>query len=533
MYKVLIADDEPIIRDNICRSICWGQLGLQLAATAGNGREAAEQALLHQPDIILTDIMMPLVNGLELIKQLRQKDSRAVIIIITGYDEFQYTRAALQLGVLDYILKPIQIEQIDQTLHRAIEVLRSRDTASSKLEQMQRRLEEQSAQLLRLDMQQFLQRRMDAPTLLNKLPAHIDANAWYSCALLQIDDFHHLTNALDEERVFSLSMQVESWAFRENGPLSLYTDVDGRYALLFSGADALETESTRDSYLHMLRCLDPPYAYTTACGHAVQGIVQSVQSYEQACDVLLAAFLSSGNADLTPTDFGEISETFIPIEIGGILQAIPTLNKRQIKQELEQFEQSVRNAGHNSYLFTRLAISHVYSEIVHTLVTLHFPIGRIVNDPTRLYQEILRCQTLSDAVASLYEFVSQVCDALSTDITPSNRTTIAAANAYLQANYQNPKLSLEQTAAAVNLSPNYFSSLYKQTTGRSFISSLTQIRIERAKQLLLTGQFRSYEVAYQCGYDNPAYFSTIFKRHTGLSPSDYCGARTGEGDGRL
>ena len=173
-----------------------------------------------------------------------------------------------------------------------------------------------------------------------------------------------------------------------------------------------------------------------------------------------------------------------------------------------------------------MMVSFVYGEIMKLLADIHCPLQEIMEDSTGAYKRILACQTLSGMMNQLYEFIAEICDFLD-DSHDASKTVVERAKLYIEGHFSESGLTLDEVAGAVGMSPNYFSALFKQNEGQSFIRYLTGVRLDHAKRLLGAGDHRSYEVSYQCGYENPTYFSTIFKRHIGMSPSEYRAAHSG------
>ena len=164
--------------------------------------------------------------------------------------------------------------------------------------------------------------------------------------------------------------------------------------------------------------------------------------------------------------------------------------------------------------------SFVYGEAMKLLSEMHCPIQSILSDPMKEYHKVMACQSLDSMMAELMQILEKICLFLEENA-GANQDTVEYAKAYIQEHYSNAKLSLDIVASAVGISPTYLSALFKQNAEESFVSYLTRTRLWHAQRLLQTGDYRSYEVAYMCGYDNATYFSTIFKRYTGISPSVY------------
>jgi len=206
--------------------------------------------------------------------------------------------------------------------------------------------------------------------------------------------------------------------------------------------------------------------------------------------------------------------------VGRVIRSISTFDKKTILQDFQMLANDIRQTGHNSYLYTHMLVSVVYGEITKLLVDINCPIENILENPLAAYQKILVCATLDDMLEELFRFVAQICDFVNNHAS-ANKSAADRAKVYIETHYADSSLTLDRVASAVGISPNYFSALFKQSTNCSFISYLTSVRIAHAKELLKSGSYKTYEVAMRCGYENPTYFSTIFKRQTGFSPSEY------------
>ncbi len=526
MYTVYLADDEQLIREGLVEIIPWESLGLQLVGTAEDGRQALKGIRETKPDIVLTDIRMPYLDGLELIGKIREAHPDCRVVIITGHGEFTYAQSAIQLGVSDFILKPIDVTNLCRTLRRLKETLDHDRHQQNEVEEMRMQLQRVDEFRLQRQLRRFMTGRTPRQQFLEQIPERLCRARAVILVLLQMDNFDSLTAGMDEETIFSMTQKLEMSIAKAGEAISMITveESSGRYLILFTGAWKEELRFEVRSYIRRLRLVEPDMAFTTVTSPVYEEIGCCQEAYEfvrRGCDY---AFQLGNNQDVQPEDLKNSSTNPFPDipNVGRVIRSISTFNKKTIREDFELLAEDIRQTGHNSYLYTHMLVSVVYGEITKLLVDINCPIETILENPLEDYRKILTRTTLDDMLKELYQFVAKICDFLEKNIN-ANQSVAERAKAYIEAHYADSSLTLDQVAGEMGISPNYFSALFKQSTGSSFINYLTNVRISYAKELLKSGNYKTYEVAMRCGYENPTYFSTIFKRRTGVSPSEYRG----------
>ncbi|WP_283674749.1 response regulator transcription factor [Butyricicoccus sp. Marseille-Q5471] len=531
MYRVILADDEEIIREGVARAVGWEALGLLLVAVAQDGEDALAQAKDLRPDIIITDIRMPRMDGLDLIRALREQQPNCKIVILTGHSEFDYARTALQLEVSDYLLKPVELMPLCRVL---IRLRRELDTQHSEQSEIQL-LHQQAQTDGRLKQQRLFRRYLAGQESAEELVASI-APRWRNtmlCAgvLVQIDDFDRLTEEMDEETIFTFTQRLETLLIsHSNEEIQIIENDNGRYFVLFIGESEDELRFQIRSYIRRLRAATIQMKYTTIVSSVQNGgIAHCRQAYDEVQRCVDCAFLLGAGQDIYASETMEADfQSPLPagLDMRRITQALAGFQKQNIHRELTEITESIRKTTHNSYLFTSMLVSFVYGEVIKLLDDVHCPIQSIMPEPMTAYSRLMACQSLDSMMGELLRILDDICDFWAENA-EGNQNAVERAMVYMQEHYSNAKLSLDMVAAAVGISPTYLSALFKQNAKKqSFVSYLTEIRLNHAQYLLRSGDYRSYEVAYMCGYDNSTYFSTIFKRYVGISPSDYRRAET-------
>lgn len=524
MYTVYLADDEQLIREGLAETIPWDSLSMRLVGTAQDGRQALKGIRDTKPDIVLTDIRMPYMDGLELIEKIREVHPACRVVIITGHGEFTYAQSAIQLGVSDFILKPVDITGLCRTLGKLKRELDSRQHQQNEVEEMRMQLQRADEFRLQRQLRRYMMGRTPRQQFLEQMPERLLRDRAVILVLLQIDNFDNLTAAMDEETIFGMTQKLEHSIAKAGEHTSMISveETSGRYLLLFTGAWKEELSFEVRSYIRRLRLVEPDMEFTTATSPVYDHIDHCQEAYEfvrRGCEY---AFQLGSNQDVQPEDVksGGINPLPDIPNVGRVIRSISTFNKKTIREDFELLAEDIRQTGHNSYLYTHMLVSVVYGEIVKLLVDINCPIETILDDPLEDYRKILTRTTLDDMLQELYRFVARICDFLDKNIN-ANQSVAERAKTYIEAHYTDSGLTLDQVAGEMGISPNYFSALFKQSTGSSFINHLTNVRISHAKELLKSGNYKTYEVAMRCGYENSTYFSTIFKRRTGVSPSEY------------
>lgn len=523
MFRVYLADDEQLIREGLAQTIPWETLGLTLVGQGADGQQAYREILEQKPEIVLTDIRMPYLDGLELISKVRTHLPDCRFVLITGFGEFEYARAAVRLGVSDFVLKPVDIPMLCATLTRLRTELEGMNSQKIEVDELRSRVQQADAFQLRKRLLRYMTSCIGTQVP-EQLPETLRRANAISLVLLQIDQFDSLTASMGGELIFALTQTLENTLEQIRNGLQevVLEEFGGRYLLLFFGEEAQKLQFEVNAYIRRLRMVSGNLKFTAVFSPAYPGISQCPDAYQFVCDNLPYAFQAGANCDVHPEAWEKkdaVSFPDIP-NMGKVIRDISSFNKNVIQKDFDLLAEEIRQTGHNSYLYTHMLVSVVYGEILKMLMDIHCPIESIMENPTDAYKKILACSTLDDMLAQLFGFIAKICDHLENN-TSANQNAAERAKVYIEEHYVDSGLTLNEVAGAIGISPNYFSALFKEATGSSFITFLTTVRLSHAKELLKTGTYKTYEVAAYCGYENSTYFSTIFKKYTGVSPSEY------------
>ncbi len=515
MLRALLCDDNEIILEGLSQQIRWSDFGIIISGTASDGKDAKKQIEKSPPDILITDIRMPYVNGLDLSKYAKSLNPNIVIIIISAYDDFEYARSAMHLQAIEYLLKPIDIDEMNRVLSRAI--LYCQQFRENKQTMSVRLLQKASSRNLSRD----------------ELKKYIGSTdiaffSWF-CSMYIVLDPRNLQKLSDNIR-FSLTQR-----FSELSPILRQADVylleATQYTYFFCFADNSEQNITirRDRLLEKIRTSFPQDQLygdlSTATGNIVYGLDKLHVSTHNCLAVEKLHFIKGANTDLI---FKEV-ESYInrtrlstanePFPDTQLVELITDGNKPGITEELEKLKTWLYAKGSDSYLYMTFSLGSFYSKLMQELGDTGIDLQEIFQDPISEFQKIAFGTTLESTMENLRQILFKICDGLSLN---KNRykKLITQSLGYIQNNYSSSSLSIEEVAHFVSLSTSYFSTVFKNEAGVNFTDYLIRIRMEKAKLLLKKTDLKMYEIASRVGYDNPAYFSVAFKRYYGKSPSE-------------
>lgn len=516
LFQAILCDDNEIILEGLSRQVNWTDLGIHLAGTASDGNEAWELIQQSTPDILITDIRMPYLDGLELSKRTKELNPNLVILIISAYDDFQYARTAMHLNALDYILKPIDITLFDQLLNKAVQ----------HCYQLHRNKRLIITEFLRKATTQSYDPLQSLDTSSN-LELNTDS---YCCILNIVLDEHSLNKLSDTIRYNSERDFLSLIDCLNQGNCYLLESGSNIYTAALLCSSKLELITSRKILVDTIRQVFPYdnriCDVVITFGNIYLGIHNLYQSMKDSQEALKMHFVKGSNSDIF---FEEIS-SYIDLNIGtsyplpiaekDLIALIKTQNKQGIEHTLQELHQWLFHQGKESYLYMTFSISSLYTNMVNELGQSGLDIQDIFENPLAEFKKIATSGTLETSIKTLKNILFKICDNI--EISKSHyRKSIHEALNYIQNHYNDSSLSIETVASKVCLSTSYFSTIFKNETGTTFTDYLIQLRMKHAKELLNNTNLKMYEISSLVGYDNAAYFSVAFKRYWGHPPSKF------------
>ncbi|GGG08853.1 DNA-binding response regulator [Paenibacillus albidus] len=513
MIKVVIVDDEPKLRQGLQTLIPWGDLGFTVIATAGNGKEALKVIMDKTPQVVIADIRMPVMDGLQLIQQLRSAGQHLHVIILSGYADFEYAKQAIKYGVAGYLLKPVNISEMSASLKLVREQIEKESLSKEghQGEGMNRDLYLHSLLVP--------QEKTEDPAKLSSKTKQADL-LWGSYEVVVI--YPRVSDADRSEELIRLSVGLKQGI--EARSMGIVT-VISPYVILLLNAP-LRGRQRRDNLYGEIRSIAGDTRFAAATGGAVTEQKYIRSSYVKAQEAVKQAFFSRKNSLLEP-DIPCLPSPPLPrlpddnyeerIEdlIFRLYYCLDAGNKTMVSQLLNeaaafflkqgQDEKSVKQ----SFFFLSNAIIHKLAAVSRIELKETETVSRFLNG---IYQH----DHLQDLLEEIHSFLSEFAE----DFEPKGKEQeIKKMLDFINRHYAED-LRLSSIAGLLNYSTPYLGQLFRNMTGDYFNTYLDRVRIQKAKELLGQGM-KVYEVAEHVGYTNANYFHSKFKKYEGRSPSDY------------
>lgn len=527
MYKILLVDDEAGVREGIRRRIAWEEHGFDCVGDCENGFEALEAAERLMPDVVLTDINMPFMDGLELTRRLAERCPHAKVIILTGYDDFDYAQQAVKLKVMDFILKPITSSELTAVLQKVRGELDAEKLRREDLDLLKRQLHE-SLPLLK---ERFLERLASADIGQREAEERLAyfglplAGPEFLVFAADVDRFAESHAETDHELLrFAVYNIMQEIAGQEAGA-AVFRTREEKIVCILSGeggdplldrAQQLAEEIRRavESYLR--------FTVTLGIGRPEAGLKGIRPSGRSALAALDYRFMLGGNRVISIMDMEgrrESGEALPSAWEKELLVGVKTGTREEVRKAITNIVSHLKTSN--------LPISQCYLRIQKILISLMHaldelggdaePFGERANPLTDIYA----FKTLEEIEGWLHDTCLRAIGRIAEARNDLAESQIGRAEAYIKENYQQQELTLKTICQEVHMSSSYFSALFKQQTGRTFVEYLTATRLEKAKELLKFTDLKTYEIAARTGYADPHYFSVLFKKTTGETPSEY------------
>ena len=533
--KVFLVEDEMVIRRGIKNSIDWEKEGYIFCGEASDGELAYPMIIKEKPDILITDIRMPFMDGLELCKLVKKELPNIKILILSGYDEFDYAKEAIRLGVTEYLLKPISSGKLLEALNGVSESIRrekeDKDLVRKYMEEMRENTEHEKQKFF----EQMIAGNLsmaDALETGKKYEMNLSAGM-YNLLLFRftlgeenrksgelLGEAEYAIEKLTErlEYVFEFQRGVEGWAF-----------------LLMADNEEQMSERVKELSKDLEEIMKnySTIAYFGGIGQPVARLRELEESFREAERALAARFTMELNRiisvedirmaqnvdtldDIEITSFGEIEKTRTMLE-----KFLNNGAEDEIDEFVDVYINELPEENLKSVLMRQYIIMDAYIVMMSFCEKIEGIEGEMQAQSEELKNSMKTSQTLEEIKNYIRMLLKKIIGVRDTISGRRYSNIIEIAKDQIRKTYMSDEISLNTIAAEVGMSPSYFSSIFSKEMGKTFVEYLTEIRMDRAKELLMCSSMKTSEIGYEVGYKDPHYFSYIFKKTQNCTPKEF------------
>lgn len=532
MLKVFLVEDESVIREGFRDKIPWEQYGFQLVGEAGDGEMALPMIRKLKPDLLITDIKMPFMDGLSLSEIVKEEFPKIKIIIISGYDDFEYARQAIKAGVDQYLLKPITRTTLRGVLLEMKEKIEQGMEQKDYQAQYQDEVQEFEQFSLRRFFEKILEGKLSVKEIYEEAAAQslqLTASC-YNLLLFSIYEKAEVSSRESRERLIRKQEEVFHYFLRHPQYILFRFNVNC-YGVLIKSEQSQMEELTENSLAHLKKVCAPEedhLEWYVAVGTEVERLSMLPQCYKDANHYFAYRFIKPGLHVLSETTLSDCLAGQGEKNIGTVdfMQMDPEIIRdflargedKEIHDFVESYLYNIQNA-----LKSRMFRSYVILNIRFAVVAFLESIGA---DQAEYLEEIEHAvQMIRSEDSEIFEYFAGM---LETAMGIRDRINsyqggkmLKKALDYIDDHYDCDTLSLNLVAENIGMSASYLSAIFSQNMQKTFVEYVTEKRIEKAKKLLKQTDKNSGEIAKEVGYKDSHYFSFVFKKLQGCSPREY------------
>lgn len=532
MYKLLIVDDEEEVRHGIVKKIDWNRFGFEVIGEAENGREALDIIEENVPDLIITDISMPLMNGIELAAEVKAHYPMIKMVILTGFDDFKFAQAAIKHGVSEYILKPVLPQDLNELLGR----LRAQMDSEFEEKKDRSKLERHYFESLPILRDNFLTsliignpQESEIETKMRFFELNI-AGSNFAAAVINLDTIaigggaqNEKSNDLMKFAVLNIAQEVLG-KYRA-GAAFFYGDTP---VVIGAADEKAETDACSRLFLLLEEIRQNVQKYlgltiTIGLGNIYDNVGRMKESYRSANTALEYKLVLGGNkviyaGDIEPKKSGVI--VLGEEREAKLVSSIKFGDEETVADAVALLFVDLESAGASIDEY-QLYFMEIFTVVLKLSRTYQLDIMDILPTSYNMYKGINNFNTMDEVKEWIGSVSAELMKKISSNRLSSTQRLLEKAKDYIDSNYGDTQLSIQKLADHLFISSSYLSLIFKKEAQETFLKYLIRIRLDVAKDLLKDPGVKISEVAERVGYPDISYFSYFFKKNFGVSPREY------------
>ncbi|WP_027628859.1 response regulator [Ruminiclostridium cellobioparum] len=535
MYKVMIIDDEFYFREALKVSIPWEELGLEVCGEAKNGKDALEKVADLNPDIMIVDINMPIIDGLEFIQSVKETGIESKFIILTGHSEFNYAKQAVQLGVNNYILKPVNEEELISSLIEIKEIIKRETSIKFEFEGLKQQVRDSIPLLKDKLLNELLQGSLipkENETLkkMEYLKINIKSD-YYLVITIELDCGDDTNWDNEEKQLWKYAVSnISSEILDEKFIFDICYDIDDRICIIV-GMDGTQNKgdflTQLESRLELVRaaiCKHLDFTITVGVGSEKAELFDIPVSYRESIIALKHKLTLGKNRIILYSLVAEsgIKGTVFSGEYRSqLLMNIRTADEEEVNKLISQVFMRVRGENiHHQILF--VVCIEMVAVCMEAMVEMGLRIEDVITQGSfNLVEEIQSKKSIAEMETWIKEIFMHTLETIKKNKISKASRLIEEVKKYISSNYQSSELSIDEIARNLFVNYAHLCFIFKRDAGVTINEYLTEFRIRKAKELFDSGNTLILDVASKVGYADASYFGKCFKKYYGLAPSKF------------
>ncbi|MCD9021733.1 response regulator [Cohnella silvisoli] len=524
MYRVLIAEDEILVRVGLRNSIDWAKLGMEVIAAVADGAEAWDVYVKEKPDIIITDIKMPIMDGMKLIQQIREKDEHTKIVILTALEEFDLVRQAISLGVTDYMLKlTMTPDQMENVLLKVKEKMVEQQRRTSAIPPLNEQVWLEN--LIKDFMFRQLYSTPEFTELLKQTNKQLPDQKLLMM-VVDVDHFHVLQKRFNDENgdliKSSLLNVLNEVLMMYNRGLVIHIE-PWRYMLLLSMHD-LHSELKIQQLIaemagHIQKVMNTFFNVTVTFGVSPMrnGFQHIPKQYAECLEALAYKFVLGGDRLIHKAEVRiDAVNDLVESKLDKLTKHSALFGDEKFQK---QWDSKIKAYLQRDNPHDRNALNALMTQLLQ-LPVVYFALTGSEADQIAFaaHEKLASSESLEEAVSAIIDAMDRLASRIKSRQTFSKAVADAIEIIHL---HYNEELSSSDLAAQVSMSTNYFGTLFRKETGLSVVDYTNSYRIAKSMELMNTTMMKTYEIAHLVGFSDHSYFSRVFRKETGLNPTEY------------
>ncbi|OPA73710.1 DNA-binding response regulator [Paenibacillus selenitireducens] len=526
MYKLMLVDDEEDVREGLLQEIDWEALGFVVVETAENGQEAIECIERSEPDIVVTDIHMPFMNGLQLAEWVRSHDPSIKIMILTGYDEFEYAQKAIKLQIDEYVLKPFSAADLKAALIKVKQQMDQEAAEKNNLITLKEHYIKSLPVLHRVFLSSLIARKCSLDEIRDKCERYeLDiSGSTYMVSAIQMDNNHQEENRyLLQFAVFNIAEEIVMK--HRYGQVFMHHDHVVVLSISTTEDDGIISQETMDVLEEILQNVHRflKITVTIGAGTVVRGLTELSSSYQEAVQALHYRLIHGNHRVIWIQDVEVKRENplvFDDLKEQALIRCMKVGTMEEAQQMMDELFVIVESAPVSLQDFQIYWIE-IWTAMMKVAKDMDVNYEQLFGSSTHPMMEIYQCNNALEAKNRMSHLCMKLMNCIAVERQTGYKKLVDEAKSYMKLHYAEQDISIHTVCKQLHISTGYFSHIFKKEAKTTFVNYLVDLRMEAAKELLRSTDLKAFEIGEKVGYSDPNYFSFSFRKRYGLSPKEY------------